>query len=214
MVVMNIPDYILTIAPSTHTMEKALDILSAMAPRDATIASFLNTFALFAPKASSVWMLPLAALVLSMVHAVITRRASMMVGAACLLCFYTAGNFLLPLVEVPTEEQMVLLTTLHLWFSCIAAYIVFICIVCSLTTHIVALLWRHYSPPTIAVNPPEQKLPPKTIVASQTKKAPVPRPRKVAALTHQTPALNKITSSQKKLSCFPKKQLMHQDSTP
>ena len=192
MVGMNIQDFLTTYAPSSHAVEKTLNILSALAPHPDSVWKILNTLATFAPNASSVWMFPLAALVLAVVHAMITRRAGMMVGAAFILCFYTVGHILLPTAEVSNEKQMALLMTLHTWFSCIAAYIFFVCIAASLAGHFIAMGWRHYrtrvkkgdaSP--VATSEAVQPLP---------KRAPVPRPRKAAVIDNKPKTINELAA--------------------
>lgn len=169
---MNIPDLITNYAPNPHTVEKTLNILSALAPYPATVTKVLDAFARLAPEASSVWMLPLVALALSVLHALITRRAGMMVGAAFILCFYTAGQVLLPREEVGSEKQMMLLMTLHTWFSCVAAEMFFLCIALSLTGHFIAMAWRYY-------RTRQEPAPAPAIVQPRPiarKKAPVPKP--------------------------------------
>lgn len=143
---MNLLAYLETLAPSAHVVEKAFAVLSTLAPHASVFWKTLDTLAALAPDAASVWMLPLAALALAVVHALITRRAEMTIGAALIACFYTAGDLLLPFSEVSNDEQMVLLVSLHTWFTCIAAYIFFVCAVCSLIGHCIGLLWRFYRP--------------------------------------------------------------------
>lgn len=190
---MTILDYMIYHAPSSRAMEKTLDVLSALAPKDTTVTAALNTLAMFAPNSSSVWMYPLAALVLAVIHGLITRSASMMVGAAFLLCFYTAGNLLLPLTEVPDEKQMVLLTALHLWFSCVASYLFFLCAFASLAKHFIALAWHRYRTADHKVVPPILD---NEIVTAPRKKPPVPRPRKTTESTEPEEAT--ISSVRKK----------------
>lgn len=188
---MNIQDYVTTYAPSPHTVEKILDILARIAPHPKTVETTLVTLSTWGPQAASVWMLPLIALGVSVVHALLTRRAGMMVGAAFILCFYTAGHLFLPAAEVSDEKQMALLTTLHTWFSCVASELFFLCVAMSLLAHFIGIGWRYYR-----ANKTKNTSLPAPVASSErpVKKAPVPKPRSTTA-TAQT--LNDLSALRK-----------------
>lgn len=189
---MTIATYLLTWAPSSRTVEKVFETLSAWTPNSSSVLAVLSTMATFAPDPSAVWMFPMAALATAVVHALITRRADIMVGAAFLLCFYTAGSLLLPTVDVPSQTQLDLIVTLHTWFSCIASYILFLCVACSLIKHFIAMAWE-YRKARI-----EQR---EFVLAKETKvpvhkKKPVPKPRVPSA---SPSTLNKMSGSTQKV---------------
>lgn len=170
---MTLPTYLLTWAPSSRTVEKVFEMLSAWAPSSSSVWNVLNAMAALAPQPAVVWMFPMAALVVAIVHALITRQVDMMVGAALLLCFYTAGHLLLPTTEVPSQEQLDLIVILHTWFSCIASYILFMCVGCSLIKHFIAMAWGYRK---ARIERRESVLAEETKVPVRKKK-PVPRPR-------------------------------------
>lgn len=135
--------YLLTWAPSSRTVEKVFEILSDWAPSSSSVWNVLNALAALAPQPSVVWMFPMTALIIAMVHALITRQADMMVGAALLLLFYTTGPLLLPTTEVPSQEKLDFIVIMHTWFSCVASYILFVCVGCSLIKHFIAMAWEY-----------------------------------------------------------------------
>ena len=189
---MTLPTYLLTWAPSSRTVEKVFEMLSAWAPSSSSVWNVLNAMAALAPQPSVVWMFPMAALIIAIVHVLITRRADMMVGAALLLFFYTAGHFLLPTTEVPSQEQLDLIVVLHTWFSCVASYILFVCVACSLIKHFIAMALGYRNARIErreSVLAKEKKVP-------VHKKKPVSKPRVPSA---SPSTLNKMSGSTKKV---------------
>lgn len=205
---MNIPDYLVTLVPSPSNVEKIFHALSLLAPNPATVWAVLNTLSRLAPDAASVWMLPLAAIGVAVVHALLTRRSSMMVGAALVLCFYTAGHMLLPTVEGVNEKQMVLLVTLHTWFTCVAAELFFVCIAFSLAGHGIKFLWRQRSNHRSTVTSPLAATP-------ATKKAPVLKATKPVVAAPKAPmTLNELSAARKATPPVKAKQILDADSIP
>lgn len=138
-------------------------------------------FAALAPDPSVVWMLPFACIVLSIVYAVLTHRMDMMLGAAFVLCFYTAGHLYLPTFFSETNQQKMLVMTLHLWFSCIVSYALILSMLLCLLGDSIAWTWRTFRPKAKSV--PVQRATQKTArPTAQTKVAKPKAPAKALTL--------------------------------
>lgn len=103
-------------------------------------------FAMLVPQPSSMWMLPFACIALSIVYGVITHRMDMMLGAAFVLCFYTAGHLYLPTFFEQASHQKELVMTMHVWFSCIASYMLLLLMFLALLKDAIVWTWRRLRP--------------------------------------------------------------------
>lgn len=149
-------------------------------------------FAALAPDPSVVWMLPFACIVLSIVYAVLTHRMDMMLGAAFVLCFYTAGHLYLPTFFAEANQQKTLVMTLHLWFSCIVSYALILSMFLCLIGDSIAWAWRKFRPKTKPA--PAQRAAPKKAKAKTTAAAPSKKKVPVKALTLNELAAQKKTA--------------------